>query len=147
MDNGAHIVQERCHGEFRQAWLIDVDHLGSNTPTQIVSVASGKCVSVSDTKYEGYYILVQEDCDDDRGVQKWRITIEDSLNPYNVIIGLGEANDKCADVRGGKRTVGTRLILWRCNGVDNQSWGMYDRVWRHVDIDCLDCEREWPRAE
>jgi len=123
-------AQAGCHGELEQAWLINRTDLVNGSPTQMRSVASDKCLSA----LVSWGALTNETCDSNDDRQKWTITVRDSSDPNSPSFTiLNASTNQCVDVWYASHVAGKYLFSWECHSGDNQSWKMFNRVWRPID--------------
>jgi hypothetical protein len=94
-----------CHGGANQAFRFDRGAYG------LISLGNQRCLTGGRTRGAG---LTAQPCNSADQHQKWGFQPDGSLR--------NEAS-MCADVEGGARNAGARIISWTCNsGATNQTW-------------------------
>ncbi len=94
-----------CHGGANQAFRFVSGNYG------LISLGNGQCLT--GTRNRGSALTAQA-CNNANQLQKWAFQPNGSLR--------NEAS-MCADIEGGARGAGARIISWDCNaGSTNQTW-------------------------
>ncbi len=103
VNNGAPIIAWSCNGNPNQVFEY-------NRKQQIVSVSSGKCVSVDERMR-----IIQETCRDENIAQKWDFT--DSFQIQSL-----KSPEKCIENAGGLLIPGRALLLSECKNASYFYW-------------------------
>jgi hypothetical protein len=115
-NDGANVLQRKCHGKDNQKWQITKEGDGSY---RLTARHSGKCLDVSGASGNNGANVLQWKCHG-KDNQKWQITKEGD-GSYRL---TARHSGRCLDVSGANPNDGANVQQWDCHGKDNQKWNI-----------------------
>jgi hypothetical protein len=99
----------------------EVDLVGGVTYYWIWSGKSGKCLTVQNASTANNAPIIQYTCNTG-GNEEWRVAYVKTVNGLDYYRIIGRQSGKCITVQNKSTADGAKLLLYDCNGGDNQHW-------------------------